>query len=853
MAFFDALQEKTIFSPYEINLSKNNNEEIIEDSAEPKIIKDLNVNNSIYNKGINRDVDLSVTSDKIDILISITTKDIEELDSFGKDKKAKEYIISKYFNILSENNILIDVVFETKFTFDVSDDESQMTINDRNTKYVSRFYVENNAEIYEAKCKTDTFFGMLVSSSIPVCITETNITKENLSKLLDNVIISDVDYQTNGEYINTKLSFQERKKTSTLVPDEIYNFFIHYVDKYGNITNGYKINNDIKYYNFDDYHHNNEIERVLIPIGKLLKDKNHTALNDDYYIEVLANSIVDFNNIPITDMAVCNIEKVENNVYVGDYTTSILLDDDAIRDITSFLISKYMFVNDFETKITWKELPEAGIINHFGIITNSKGESLFKVPFDYIKRTQTELNNSFYRYYEYPIYSFVPFNVEIPENYKGYFYSYEKLESQIKATGILTKYDLEERNQVEGLTLYNELSSQDIKFYCSELDVEDHFNLKFNCIRLEHIGIGDTDLGNNILMNGVFDDMINLNQTQGSDTPYFKYINIGDIDIKVAGDAKKNRYGLGTCIAFNIQDLKVIDPITLKEVSLESVLFPEGENTPRIYKASLMYITKDIYLNDDKKLIKCSNIIYGKEDINLTLDGYCTYNDFIIYNNNKVILNKITGEIYNKEYKPYYDFKMTTSEMQDYDEDGSLNNKFLRYVQMPVYKDYFFETKEFNNSPEIVTIQLNEISEEETELSDYAKLANGLFVEPINSIDLFKNKYTNSDTINPYIFTNYEKEDKYLLELIGNSGEKEVIYFTVTNLVQDEFKEKVYPDYNIEISKIYSRNESNSTMFENNLKLEKVVVEFDYYYLLVFGIIGVLFGMIMRRKKKCLK
>ena len=98
-----------------------------------------------------------------------------------------------------------------------------------------------------------------------------------------------------------------------------------------------------------------------------------------------------------------------------------------------------------------------------------------------------------------------------------------------------------------------------------------------------------------------------------------------------------------------------------------------------------------------------------------------------------------------------------------------------------------------------------------------------------------------------------EKEDKYLLELIGNSGEKEVIYFTVTNLVQDEFKEKVYPDYNIEISKIYSRNESNSTMFENNLKLEKVVVEFDYYYLLVFGIIGVLFGMIMRRKKKCLK
>ena len=62
--------------------SNEDNEEIIEDSAEPKIIKDLNVNNSIYNKGINRDVDLSVTSDKIDILISYLydDKQIKELN-----------------------------------------------------------------------------------------------------------------------------------------------------------------------------------------------------------------------------------------------------------------------------------------------------------------------------------------------------------------------------------------------------------------------------------------------------------------------------------------------------------------------------------------------------------------------------------------------------------------------------------------------------------------------------------------------------------------------------------------------------------------------------------------------------
>lgn len=98
-----------------------------------------------------------------------------------------------------------------------------------------------------------------------------------------------------------------------------------------------------------------------------------------------------------------------------------------------------------------------------------------------------------------------------------------------------------------------------------------------------------------------------------------------------------------------------------------------------------------------------------------------------------------------------------------------------------------------------------------------------------------------------------EKEDKYLLELVGNGGEKEVIYFTVTNLVDNNYEEKVYPNFDVEISKIYSRNESTSSMFENKLKLEKVTVEFDYYYLIVFGIIGVLFGMLVGRKKKCLK
>lgn len=815
-------ENKNIFIPYEINQTKNN-EDIIEDSADAKIIKDLEINNIKYNTNIIRNITLhEITPENIDYYIRLSSDEYDEYKKYKNDERVSEYKIIQYYKILSNNYIIITVIFEciVKFTGRI-DDEGY-----RPYELSSKLYIQGN-DNYVAKCESKFVFTYDYENktysqfNIVFKITETNITEENLSIILNNIIQTYTDYSTNGEYINTKLSFQQRRKISTLIPDEIYNFFIHYVDKYGNVTNGYKVNNEIKYYNFDDYYNDNLQERVLIPIGTLLKDKNHTTYDRNYYIEVLADSVVDFNNIPITLTAIWDVEKIDDNIYVGNNNNSVVLDQYAIKDITTFIIEKYMFVTNFERKITWRELPEAGIVDRFGLVNNSKGDSLFKVPFDYIKQTTQEINNTYYKYYEYPIYSFIPFNVEIPENYIGYFYSYEQVESQIKATGVLTKYDLEQRNQVEDLILYNDLSSQDIKFYCSELDVEDNFNLKFNCIRLEHIGIGDSDLGNNILTGGILEDMINLNQTQGNLTPHFKYINIGDIDIKVAGDAKKNRYGLGTCISFNIQDLKVIDPITLDEVLLESVLFPEGENTPRIYKASLMYITKDLYLNDDKKLIKCSNIIYGDEDIKLTFDGCCTYNNFIVYNNNKVIYNKITGEIYKEDYKPYYDFKKTSEEMNQFDNDGELNNKFLRYVQLPVYKDYFFETKEFNNSPEITMIQLNTINEEDTELSDYANLANGLFVEPINSIDLFKNKYNNSDKINPYVFTDYNDEDEYT-----HSFNKTI---RRSDIIQDESLSNAWRNFRLENYKIITENKGNITNIINTGKYLLVHTEHSMF------------------------
>lgn len=38
-------------------------------------------------------------------------------------------------------------------------------------------------------------------------------------------------------------TFENRRTRTTLIPNEVYNFFIHFVDKYGHVTNGYRLEN----------------------------------------------------------------------------------------------------------------------------------------------------------------------------------------------------------------------------------------------------------------------------------------------------------------------------------------------------------------------------------------------------------------------------------------------------------------------------------------------------------------------------------------------------------------------------------------------------------------------------------
>ena len=783
--------DKDIYVSYETDYAEKQDVEILpDDDIEPIIQKDLIVGDKKYNTFVET---IDLLSDKLNYLV-VDNDYINAFKNFLTSSE-KEYKLVKNLYILSTNKILLTLTIEINH---------KKVIKEQANSYVGETYLFIDGKIFigeivdELEVAETLAFGLYGFK-----IKTFNITKEVLLSALETYNFDYQDTIKNGLYVNTKLSLNDRKKQTTLIPNEIYNFYIHYVDKYGTISKGYKINSRYKYYNAEDYSKNQiSEERVLINIGENLCRELH--LSYPYYVEVLADAVVDINQtVPMSNTLIKSIEYKGDNIYIGNTTESYNIDEDdnyEKRLISDYIYHKYSFIKYSNKKFKYRDLPDVGIINAFSNVINSKGEMFYKIPADDIKYYKDSINDAWYDNYEYPIYSFIATNVEIPQNYIGYFYSYERVEYRNKATGILTKYDIGD-SESGNLIKYNDLSSQDVKFYCSEIDIDETFISKFNVLKLESKITLDNS-SDSLLDGAVFDNMINLNTVQKSYETLNIYINLKDTNIKLGGDIKKDRNGLGSCISINISDVKILNK-NGQEISLGDYLFKD--NKENIYKASLLYLDSDYYLNDVKSLVKCSNIKYGDEKLKLDLDGYCTYNDFLVYNHNKVIYNQITGEIYDQSYNSYYDFSKSLTDIIP--EDAKI--KFLKYCQIPVYKNYLMETKEYNNEPKAINIYLkpiDKISEGEsentlTELSN--SLIKGLFVEPEHSIDLFKNKYINPDNINPYLFVNYREDD--INKFMFNKTIRR------SNVIQDESTSNNWRNFGVENYKIIQENKGQIT------------------------------------------
>ena len=567
--------------------------------------------------------------------------------------------------------------------------------------------------------------------------------------------------------IDTISSFNDRLKESTLIPGEVYSFYIHYIDKYGHATNGYRIDNKTYLTTNTGYGYFIPI-KIHLPVQNLTE--GYIAVNEKYTLK-------EFKDLLNTDGNL--------NIYsFNKYTNKLISSGSAAnkKDVKNYLLSLYgdLFA-DSTTKyddIKIANIFNSGSVNgvstgNFGVYINENNERLFKIPEEEYYSTYEGIVN-----YKYGL----RVTVKIPEDYIGYFISYEKFESTKKVTGFLTNKDAREISAIEynigeGVTFKNYENnkvSSDMYLYSSTFDIKDSLSTDYNFIRIkakstkyckynDSGNITVTTEGNNgfiaeinksdiLYRNSSINYAYDLNKSLINYTAIQdKIYPIDNYKLVVADSFKDNRGGLSTAI---------------KLKNIESLFISDDKYRVNTYIASLYNYHNKLYINKEKTLIRIGNINYASGTISTIIEngfnGVYTYDGVIIYNGNGITFNSENNNLYNirgKLNKAIPDNSDKNIGLSILDETSEkvfhLNIPFLNYIQFPVIDTYYYESKYFNNNPQNVIFSIMKPDEQDADAKGYWS---GLIVEPKNSIDLFGNPQGSQDDFIPTVYNNYRDD-----------------------------------------------------------------------------------------------
>ena len=99
--------------------------------------------------------------------------------------------------------------------------------------------------------------------------------------------------------------------------------------------------------------------------------------------------------------------------------------------------------------------------------------------------------------------------------------------------------------------------------------------------------------------------------------------------------------------------------------------------------------------------------------------------------------------------------------------------------------------------------------------------------------------------------TKVEEEGQYLLELLGNNNEKESIYFTVGKLSIDTNEIKIIEDFApnyLSATPISEETNFKSGKITTPITIQSINSDYNYYFLIVVGAIGIILGIIISKK-----
>ena len=542
------------------------------------------------------------------------------------------------------------------------------------------------------------------------------------------------NYAVNGgvNYLNINNSFNDRKTKRTLIPGEVYNFFIHFVDKYGHCTNGYRINNNTIWTTDDDP----DTEIVPIPF---------TYNGTTYYAampvdaDLLTGTSINTNGLRIYK-SIGYSPKLSTRVTDSQYI-------EAFKQLfSSFANSKY-------DNVKWFQIASGYGANNFLPYYNNNGDKLFKIPIKKHSGTSVEQ------------FTFSTSGITIPEGYVGWFISYEKFEPIKRITGMLTRNDFRSQDSVTSndgvwtkLNTANCHKSDLMYFFSGQFDISDSIRLDYNLMRIDGVNVWDErDIPNwDYNQRGfAYKFCHDMNKPQIYSNTNNKTINEfenapdcyapPEYKLAVADSAADNRMGLGT--ALQLKDSYNLFPDYIPTQSYNGKI--------KLYKVTLFNANRNIYMSTNKTLIRCTNIVYGTylNPDDKSANGVMTYDGCIVYENAGFNFNTAN----NIAYRTWINSKYYTSSA-DRKHTYELNCPFMAYLQFPCVDDHFYESKSFKNEPTGYVFYVNQDTANLDKANENNKFGTGCIVTPSNSIDLFENRQGSADMFNAKTYTNYRED-----------------------------------------------------------------------------------------------
>lgn len=665
--------------------------------------------------------------------------------------------------------------------------------------------IDENEQVIYTKTPISTIFVVGDTSSgytLPqYCkIKVGNTTYDSIEYCLESDIDKEINYinfkiydatryiiTTQRECIDTVSSFTDRLKDTTLIPGEVYSFYIHYIDKYGHATNGYRINNNT-------YLTKNTGSGYVVPIRVTTNVQTLSdvwlAIDEDDTIKDVKTLINTSSNINVYNYntRLRKLESVGNSIPNTDIKASLLA---LYGDLFSDSVTKYddiKVINIFNTGIAYNSTG-----GYFGGYINDNGERLFRIP-----------DEEFYKFYNgYVNYKYtLQVSAEIPDEYIGYFISYEKFESTKKVTGFLTKNDAREISAIEynvgqGATFKNYENNKlgnYMYLYSSTFDIKDNISTDYNIIKIKakstkycktnssgnvtlteegYPGFtNEMNISNILYRNSAIKYAYDLNKSLTRYTAISnKLYGISDYKLVVADSVKDDRGGLSTALQLK---------------NIENLFISDNKYRVNTYIADVYNFHNKLYVSKDKTLIRLGNIIYGSGTINSTINdgfnGVYTYDGVITYNAKGITFNSENNNIYNvrgHSQKCIPELASSNSGLSVIDETSSvefiINTPCLNYIQFPVIDTYYYESKHFNNNPQNVIFSIMKSDEQDSEAKGYWP---GMIVEPKNSIDLFANPQGSQDDFIPTVYYNY-RDDLLNIEEYNKTVRR-------SNVIQDE-------------------------------------------------------------------